>query len=154
MVIELSQYRLKVGSFQQKKTLKWLKWPITTSVVTNQLFVLIYLNTLAPHPNIKAKLKISGYIRFRNRLLVNSILGSVSLLYSLLIIAGDIHTNPGPKMENISICHSNIHSIREPDKLLHVDCAFNPKFDIITLSESWLKPTVSYDYLALKGYTN
>lgn len=60
-------------------------------------------------------------------------------LFSLLMLCGDIHPNPGPKVRpTVSLCHCNIRSIQNKSKLDDIRCELADKYDIITLSETWL----------------
>ena len=72
----------------------------------------------------------------------------------LLLRCGDIHSNPGPvhTTKNLSICHSNIRSINSNEKLDHIRVDFGGRFDIITLSETWLKSSFNNDKLQVNGY--
>ena len=68
------------------------------------------------------------------------------LLLILILLCGDVHCNPGPprKLSNIlSICHRNICSINCINKMDHVKADLCTQFDVITLSETWLKPSIS-----------
>ena len=77
----------------------------------------------------------------------------------LLIICGDIETNPGPNdTYNLSLCHWNLNSIMAHNfSKLTALAAFNSihKFDIICLSETFLNSSYKTedDALALNGYT-
>ena len=79
----------------------------------------------------------------------------------LLICAGDIELNPGPRKNNITytffFCHWNIDSIAAHDFLkLSLLEAYNVdhKFDMICLSETFLDSSVSSndERLNMKGY--
>ena len=72
-------------------------------------------------------------------------------IYIFLLICNDVHPNPGPVncKPTISIVHNNIKSIR--NKLDPVYVELN-RFDIITLSETWLKSTIQQDKIHLRGY--
>jgi hypothetical protein len=79
-------------------------------------------------------------------------LGLTVVLPMLLLLAGDIQPNPGPVIKELSICHTNIRSLRSPDKLDHINCSFNPCIDIITVSETWLNSKYNQDNLQLSSY--
>ena len=66
----------------------------------------------------------------------------------LILLSGDIELNPGPN--NLSICHINIRGLSSA-KLLTIKHDIQSKFDIITLSESFLSETSTHD-LYLNGY--
>ena len=77
---------------------------------------------------------------------------------NLLIICGDIETNPGPrKDQNLSICHWNLNSISAHNFIKFSSLqAFNTihNFDLICISETFLDSSVSIDEsdLNLNGY--
>ena len=75
-------------------------------------------------------------------------------LSCMLLLYGDIHQNPGPQSwTDISICHSNIRSLRAcPEKLDHISFSLCDNYDIITLSETWLKSTNDSSQLCLPGF--
>ena len=78
-----------------------------------------------------------------------NLLVNVFLLISLLLaLAGDVESNPGPSTDqdefcNLSICHINIRSLKPKlndtvykMEMIRHDIA--PKYNIITLSETWI----------------
>ena len=74
---------------------------------------------------------------------------------SILLLSGDIETNPGPvssNLELLSICHWNLNSIAAENfvklPLLEAYVTAN-KFDIICLSETFLDSTFLNDDLRL-----
>ena len=76
------------------------------------------------------------------------------ILLSLLNTCGDVHPNPGPSTLNhncLSICHSNIRSINVDGKLDHIKIDLT-EFDIITLSETWLKPSIPTTQFKIDNY--
>ena len=88
-------------------------------------------------------------------------------LIVLLLIAGDIHPNPGPQScssessslsglhpsacsdSNISILHLNIQSLLPKLDLLEVELQ---PFDIVLLTETWLKPSTISDDVSISNY--
>ena len=73
----------------------------------------------------------------------------------LLLLAGDVELNPGPSPLNFT--HLNIRSIRSFQKSssLHNYLADHPT-EILSLNETWLQPTDSYNFvssLAPPGYS-
>ena len=66
----------------------------------------------------------------------------------LLIINGDIHKNPGPLVDQVSnqcsICHLNIRSLNSSEKIEHIKMDLGGKFDIISISETWLKDSSNF----------
>lgn len=63
-----------------------------------------------------------------------------------------MHKNPGPDYYDISVCHANIRSLKGKDILLNIQCDFAGKYDIITLSETWLSGDDSSGDFQLTGY--
>ena len=63
-------------------------------------------------------------------------------------LANDIEINPGPQVDTtnimklhrkLSVCHLNIQSMkRNKEKVKHVSLKLGKRYDIITLSETWL----------------
>jgi len=70
----------------------------------------------------------------------------------LLFMCGDIHPNPGPSTtrgDGISIVHVNARSLQYKTLFLEAELG---KFDIITVSETWLSDKVDQDSICLNGY--
>jgi hypothetical protein len=80
------------------------------------------------------------------------IIGVMTVTNTLLLMAGDVHPNPGPNLDTMNICHSNIRSLRHPDRLDHIRCELAQKFDLITISETWLKDCHNSDDYNIAGY--
>ena len=73
----------------------------------------------------------------------------------LLIISGDIETNPGPP--TILVSHSNVRSLCPHDRTLKVDeiktvLCNKRKCDIVCLSETWLDETVPDSHVQIDGF--
>ncbi len=84
------------------------------------------------------------------------------LIQCVLLISYDVHPNPGPNnfsvRSDISICHTNIRSLKQKCKesgdrfkLSDIRCHLD-KFDIITISETWLTGDDSNDDYCIQGY--
>lgn len=108
-----------------------------------------------------------------SRLCFISLLICVSLLwlFSLLLICGDKHPNPGPDPDidfadeesdlsmcsletlsnNLSIFHLNIQSIMPKLDLLKCE---TETYDILVLTESWLKPHIHDDSLHIENFNS
>jgi hypothetical protein len=84
----------------------------------------------------------------------HSIIGITILINLLLLLSNDVHPNPGPNWNysDISLCHTNIRSLKAKDRLLHVNCHLAKKFDVITLSETWLTANDESTDFQLPGY--
>jgi hypothetical protein len=75
-----------------------------------------------------------------------------TVLMLLLIVGGNVHPNPGPS-NKLKMCHLNIRSIlSDPIKMDQIRCELAPKYDIIALSETWLKSTKGNTNLLIEGY--
>ena len=82
---------------------------------------------------------------------------SVMLIHALLLImllSGDIETNPGPnhndKISKLSLSHSNIRGL-SLSKLRAIKTSLCDQFDILTFSETFLSSSSSHD-LTLPGF--
>ena len=100
----------------------------------------------------------------KRNMIRNSGLGVVgfSFVIQMLLICAGIHPNPGPAHSDdhrdISICHTNIRSLKHidkfgnKDKLMHIKCNLSNHFKIITVSETWLTRSDSSNDFLLPGY--
>ena len=79
---------------------------------------------------------------------------ATSLIIQMLIsLSGNVHPNPGPdKQCDLSICHANIRSLKAIDRMTHISCELALKYDIITLSETWLSNTDPDQQFLLNDY--
>ena len=82
-------------------------------------------------------------------LLSNIMIGFTFVL--LILLCGDVHPNPGPVVidTKLSIVHNNICSLA--NKVLLVETELK-KFDVITLSETWLKDSIPNEKIHIKGF--
>lgn len=69
----------------------------------------------------------------------------------LLLLSGDIELNPGPPTQDLSVTHINTQSIRNKLDLIQAECV---NFDIITVSETWLRDSDRDDSIGLIGFQN
>ncbi len=106
-----------------------------------------YLNTI-PSASIMVRRRSINYHAHSTR--VNS-------LCHLILLSGDVETNPGPTSTGFNICTLNIQSLTDP---LHstavADLAQTHNLDLIALSETWIKPETTPYQLAEAtppGYT-
>ena len=75
----------------------------------------------------------------------------ICLMLLLLLVCGDVELNLGPaKLKSLSICHVNIRGLSE-NKILAIKNTLSDKFDIITLSETFLSANSSTD-LHIPGF--
>jgi hypothetical protein len=76
----------------------------------------------------------------------------------LLSLCVDIHPHPGPntptnaQMPNIRLCNLNIHSIKKPGRFDQIVEKLAPNYDIITMTETWLKKETLDSTLELKNF--
>ena len=85
--------------------------------------------------------------QLHSREVCRCIVGLSLLINILIVLAQDIELNPGPSANNISICHSNVRSLKAKGRLMHVETELAQDFDIITVSETWLSTLDnSHDY--------
>ena len=79
-----------------------------------------------------------------------------NMLSVVLLLCGDIHKNPGPanypSNKLFTICHANIRSLKTNDNMCHVRADLAGKYDVIVLTETWLKPSDSSDDFRLADY--
>jgi len=69
----------------------------------------------------------------------------------VIMLSGDVHPNPGPvKLKSLSMCHVNIRGLSNI-KLSDIKTDLCDKYDIITLSETFLGPLSTGD-LNLPGF--
>ena len=71
----------------------------------------------------------------------------------LLLLSGNVHTNPGPCFsaltDNVSIIHWNICSLRNKMEFVEIE---SKKHDILTISETWLDNNDDSNNLSLPGF--
>ena len=81
------------------------------------------------------------------------ILSTVTLFSSfhqlVVLLSGDIEVNPGPPDNNLCIAHVNACSLRNKLALFEAECN---KFDIITISETWLSDHDDSSQLLLPNF--
>lgn len=67
-----------------------------------------------------------------------------------LALSGDVHSNPGPP--RVKICHSNIRSLKANGKMDSILTDLVGHFNIITLSETWLRAHDLSEGFKIPGY--
>jgi hypothetical protein len=82
--------------------------------------------------------------------------------FLLLVISGSIHPNPGPFVD-LSICHINAMRLYAFDKDLKSNrtkldeiesvLRLQYRYDIICISETWLKSNISCEDIKINNYT-
>ena len=76
----------------------------------------------------------------------------IFLLIVLLLLCGDVESNPGPiqRLKNLAVCHVNIRGLTS-SKIRAIKASLCNVYDIITISETFLGP-LSTAGLELPGY--
>ena len=92
----------------------------------------------------------SAFIKTRTFLSV--FIGIPIILHSILLLCGDVQPNPGPTRVDLAICHCNIRSIQNTDKMDHIACSLANEYQIITVSETWLHSQSSVSHLSLPNF--
>ena len=82
--------------------------------------------------------------------------------FLLLVVSGSIHPNPGPFVD-LSICHIKARSLYAFDKDLKSNrtkldeiesvLRLQYRYDIICISETWLKSNISCEDIKINNYT-
>ena len=131
MTVEIQTYRAAVGHF----------YNIWCSYASG---------TIGLHGN--GVLKLGGLVTYLNPKFI---------LFLLILLSGDVHSNPGPSKNSFSICHLNAQSLylksdtnpcRKLDEIHSVLCV-DLKFDVICISETWLDGDVEDSKLDIPEYT-
>ena len=77
----------------------------------------------------------------------------------LILLAGDVETNPGPARDSgsgdVSVYYQNVRSLKNKLSVLRSEAPLLRKFDVVSLTETWLNPDVATSELelGLAGYT-
>ena len=171
MPVSLNQYRGEIGSFYNRSTSQITDMTISLSniLVNFTKNVLVYIILLVNMIFLTLLDQFSScniiYLwNFMTHLfyyrLLTSFLGNFSGKFDLLMLCGDIESNPGPRPnsgQSFSICHWNLNSIAAHNfskiSLLRAYNAIH-NYDIICLSETYLNhDTLSdSDNLKIPGY--
>ena len=70
----------------------------------------------------------------------------------LLLLSGDIHTNPGPnEYTDLALTHVNIRSLSD-HKLRDIRTSLASDFDVIAVSETFLNSSKSSEDLQIPGF--
>ena len=150
MCISTEAYRATIGLFYNcsRDCVKMYKFPnIYFFQDLNHNFYGLRSWTRHLRKNSMNKLSI------RSNILLRQILAISIIIQSILVLSNDVELNPGPILDNVlTICHTNLRSLKAKDRLMHVKCEFMKTYDIITASETWLKPSDKSDTFALSGY--
>ena len=83
-----------------------------------------------------------------------------SLVAILIRLSGDVETNPGPfkfeikecRTRGLKVCHLNVRSLLPKIDKLRLFISKNP-FDVIAVSETWLKPSTPNNKIDIPYYS-
>ena len=154
MVVSTDQWRAEIGSFNcHRLSLSKFKWN------NNQMFlkiVFIYFLLMCKVLNTKFCLsKLATRLMFHWKAFF---ILSLLFICSLLLLHGDIESNPGPRNSKNhlhSFCRRNLNSLPTHNfsKMLLLK-AYNAIYDFICLSETHLDSSIPSDHvsLELEGY--
>ena len=99
-------------------------------------------------------LPITNLLLIGMRLLMNAAIAVI-----LIRLSGDVETNPGPRFDikecrtrGLKVCHLNARSLLPKIDTLRLLINKNP-FNVIAVSETWLKPTVSNAEININNYS-
>lgn len=106
--------------------------------------------------------KHKGHRRFSKRRVRYYSNSMATFSFDLILLAGDVEVNPGmssisheikKQQRNPRVAHLNIRSIKNREHyILAKELVFENKFDIFTISESWLDNTVTNADVQISGY--
>jgi hypothetical protein len=155
LLIILYIYLILNGSILKKQREKCL------SCTSSILYVSELLACSRPvyNGNIRRKtvkrkpLENSTYFLLGSRLFINT-----SIAIILLRLSGDIESNAGPVFEipgclkrGLKVSHLNVRSLLPKIDLVRLFISKNP-FDVFTLSETWLKPSITNAEINIPNY--
>ena len=162
---EINDYRSRVGLYYQKALLKTrILYFLDKSVIvqyiilscmkssigiTLSVFVHFFVTNFTPNiiyrditPNMSFNGTQLDYAIFNDSF--------AKIKIHLLILSGDIETNPGPESKtDLYIMHVNTCSLRSKMCLLEAEYS---KFDIITISETWLSESDCSNSILLTNF--
>ena len=117
------------------------------------------------HPGRRVQCHIENASFTKQLLLLLSLIIFMSWLIHLILLSGDIESNPGPNSvksltdttlssldslsNHLSIMHLNIQSLVPKLDLVEGESV---AYDILVFSESWLKPEVREDSILIENY--
>ena len=155
LLIILYIYLILNGSILKKQREKCLS--CTSSIL--YLSELLAFSRPVYNGNIRRKtvkrkpLENSTYFLLGSRLFINT-----SIAIILLRLSGDIESNPGPVFEipgcskrGLKVSHLNVRSLLPKIDLVRLFISKNP-FDVFTLSETWLKPSITNAEINIPNY--
>lgn len=154
--ITISQYRAAIGVYTGRRNAKHLKFPFRFSLFMNicRNDYIFDHTDFCNHKEWSSKRSLERNKCFVAKNLLCNLLAITIILHMQLCLCGDVHPNPGPTsiIDNISICYINIRSLCNSEKISHIQHELAGNFNIITVSETWLKSNYGNNELELTGY--
>ena len=163
----LMQYRIQVGIYHPKATKLSCQRLSFRSCLEILCFLLLVTKGLKAIPlvllmiTLQPRLKRSSSLQDTNThsktaLNVNCINSQIVqtivifIFILLILLAGDVHPNPGPVVEKyLTAVHNNVCSLRNKIQFLEPELR---QYDIITLSETWLSPEIDNCSILFKDF--
>ena len=111
--------------------------------------------------NLRRSMVKRKYLTTSTKLLIGMrIFINFSLVAILIRLSGDVETNPGPfnfevkecRTRGLKVCHLNMRSLLPKIDSLRLFVSKNP-FDVIALSETWLKPSTTDAEIDIPNYS-
>ena len=100
--------------------------------------------------SVRRKSKLQRNSQHSNPPEINSNYDISTFNNTLLLRSGDIHPNPGPTgQRELRVVHVNARSLKNKIDLFEAE---SHQFDIITVSETWLSPSVPDELIYLKNF--
>ncbi len=156
MGISIESWRAAIGNYHFKGTV-----PLKLRYIPHHIFFDRFNTNFLYGRREWAKLVYKTSYYTVQKIRIDSIIATTVIIQMLLICAG-IHPNPGPigntEHCDITICHANVRSLKSRDKYgildkyMYIKCNLARKFDIITLSETWLTEAHHSKDFHLNGY--
>ena len=111
-------------------------------------------NDIRRNRKSRKPLPITNLLLIGMRLFMNAAIAVI-----LIRLSGDVETNPGPRFDikecrtrGLKVCHLNARSLLPKIDTLRLLINKNP-FDVIAISETWLKPTVTNAEINITNYS-
>ena len=151
MGISIQAYRIAIGNFNcTSKHMNILMFPSKRFFKDGNHYFSYHLHEWSLHIN-KMTINQSS---IKSKLLVQNIIGIAVIIHMILVLANDVHPNPGPGNDafDLTVCHANVRSIKAENKFLFLKSELANNFDIITLSETWLSNLDKTANFTIPGY--
>ena len=151
MGISIEAYRITIGTFCAAVKYKTLIKLPKSCFFNNGKGYMFYGQSEWTHMMFARR--VNKHVITSKSLLIQVLGCSVFIHLLLLILSNDVHPNPGPSFKKyISICHANVRSLKSGNRMLFIKSDLAGKFDIITLSETWLCGDDKNENFSIPGY--